>query len=131
MEDKLHSVPALEKKYSHDILLSLLAHPRQKKTDLLQSISKSSSMPRRLDELEEAGLVIVERDTYDYNTKWVRLSERGIKVAELLSLIHFEVKRNKWVNSVFLLVLSIVIIKSNRQKNMVKGFGARFPGHRK
>lgn len=95
MEDKIYSVPALEKKYSHDILLSLLANPRQKKTDLLQSISKSSSMPHRLDELEDAGLVIVERDTYDYNTKWVRLSDRGIKVAELLSLIRFEVKREE------------------------------------
>ena len=92
MEDKIYSVPALEKKYSHDIMLSLLASPRQKKTDLLQSISKSSSMPRRLEELEEAGLVEIERDTYDYNTKWVRLTDRGIKVAELLSLIRFEAK---------------------------------------
>jgi len=92
MEDSIYSVPALEKKYSHDIMLSLLANPRQKKTDLLQSISKSSSMPRRLEELEEAGLVEIERDTYDYNTKWVRLTDRGIKVAELLSLIRFEAK---------------------------------------
>ena len=95
MEDNIYSVPALEKKYSHDIMLSLLANPRQKKTDLLQSISKSSSMPRRLDELEEAGLVEVERDTYDYNTKWVRLTDKGAKVAELLSLIRFEAKSDK------------------------------------
>jgi DNA-binding MarR family transcriptional regulator len=95
MEDNIYSVPALEKKYSHDIMLSLLANPRQKKTDLLQSISKSSSMPRRLDELEEAGLVEVERDTYDYNTKWVRLTDKGAKVAELLSLIRYEAKSDK------------------------------------
>lgn len=94
MEDKIYSVPALEKKYSHDIMLSLLKNPRQKKTDLLQSISKSSSMPHRLEELEEAGLVEVERDTYDFNTKWVRLTPRGIKVAELLSLIRFEAQQD-------------------------------------
>lgn len=94
MEDKIYSVPALEKKYSHDIMLSLLKNPRQKKTDLLQSISKSSSMPHRLEELEEAGLVEIERDTYDFNTKWVRLTPRGIKVAELLSLIRFEVQQD-------------------------------------
>ncbi len=93
MEDKIYSVPALEKKFSHDIMLSLLKNPRQKKTDLLQSISKSSSMPHRLEELEEAGLVEIERDTYDYNTKWVRLTPRGIKVAELLSLIRFEAQQ--------------------------------------
>lgn len=94
MEDKIYSVPALEKKYSHDIMLSLLKNPRQKKTDLLQSISKSSSMPHRLEELEEAGLVEIERDTYDFNTKWVRLTPRGIKVAELLSLIRFEAQQD-------------------------------------
>lgn len=94
MEDKIYSVPALEKKFSHDIMLSLLKNPRQKKTDLLQSISKSSSMPHRLEELEEAGLVEIERDTYDFNTKWVRLTPRGIKVAELLSLIRFEVQQD-------------------------------------
>ncbi|MBO6084555.1 MAG: hypothetical protein J6O90_05705 [Candidatus Methanomethylophilaceae archaeon] len=93
MEDKIYSVPALEKKFSHDIMLSLLKNPRQKKTDLLQSISKSSSMPHRLEELEEAGLVEIERDTYDFNTKWVRLTPRGIKVAELLSLIRFEAQQ--------------------------------------
>jgi len=94
MEDKIYSVPALEKKYSHDIMLSLLENPHQKKTDLLQSISKSSSMPHRLKELEEAGLVEIERDTYDFNTKWVRLTPRGIKVAELLSLIRFEAQQD-------------------------------------
>ena len=93
MEDKIYSVPALEKKFSHDIMLSLLKNPRQKKTDLLQSISKSSSKPHRVEELEEAGLVEIERDTYDFNTKWVRLTPRGIKVAELLSLIRFEAQQ--------------------------------------
>jgi DNA-binding MarR family transcriptional regulator len=44
-------------------------------------------MSRRLDELVQADLVKIERDTYDYNTKWVSLTKRGEKVAELISQI--------------------------------------------
>jgi len=87
MEDSFSYVEALEERYSHQILLSLFVKPRQKKTELLSSISKSSCMSRRLDELVQADLVKIERDTYDYNTKWVSLTKRGEKVAELISQI--------------------------------------------
>lgn len=89
MEDNFSYVAALEGRYSHEIMLSLLSNPRQRKTELLRSISKSSSMSNRLDDLEEADLVKVVRDTYDYNTKWVSLTERGQKVAELIGVIQY------------------------------------------
>ncbi len=92
MEDNFSYVSALEEKYSHQIMLSLLVKPRQRKTDLLSSISKSSCMSRRLDELVDAGLVKIERDTYDYNTKWVSLTSRGQRVADLISLIQVAAK---------------------------------------
>ena len=92
MEDNFSYVSALEEKYSHRIMLSLLVKPRQWETDLLSSISKSSCMSRRLDDLVEAGLVKVERDTYDYNTKWVSLTSRGLRVADLISLIQVAAK---------------------------------------
>jgi len=94
MDDKSFRVAALEEKYSHQIMLSLLNNPRQKKTELLQSISKSSCMPRRLKVLEEAGFVEVERDTFDNNIKWVCLTERGTRIAELLAKIQYEASRD-------------------------------------
>jgi len=77
----------LEERHSHAILLSLLDQDCQRKTDLLQKISRSSSMNHRLDELEKADLVTIRRDTFDYNTKWVSLTQRGRDVAILLRYI--------------------------------------------
>jgi DNA-binding HxlR family transcriptional regulator len=88
MEDKTTYSSPLEEKYSHAILLTLLENPYQKKTDLLQNISKSSCMPNRLSELERYGLVQITRNTFNYNTKLVSLTERGEKVALLLKQIY-------------------------------------------
>jgi hypothetical protein len=44
-------------------------------------------MNHRLDELEKADLVTIRRDTFDYNTKWVSLTQRGRDVAILLRYI--------------------------------------------
>ncbi len=87
MDEMGYYVPALEEKYSQRIMLSLLSNPRQKKTELLQSISKSSCMSRRLDSLVDAGFVSIQRDTFEFNTQWVTLTPRGMKVAELLGEI--------------------------------------------
>ena len=78
----------LEEKYTHTILLTLLDKPKQRKTEFLQSISRSSSMSKRLDELVDAGLVESVRDTFDYNTKWISLTQRGRDVAIMLKCIY-------------------------------------------
>jgi len=73
--------------YNVQILLSLLDNPKQRKTELLRSISHSSSMSGKLDELVDAGLVESTRDTFDYNTKWITLTQHGREVALLFSCL--------------------------------------------
>ena len=77
----------LEERYSHDILIRLLESGSMMKTELLRSVSKSSSMIGRLERLEEAGLVETYNDTFSYNTKWVSLTSKGLEVARLLKQI--------------------------------------------
>lgn len=77
----------LEERYSHDIMIRLLDNGRMMKTELLRGISKSSCMIGRLEHLEEHGLVVTYNDTFSYNTKWVSLTESGVKVARLLKEI--------------------------------------------
>ncbi len=77
----------LEERYSHDILIRLLESGSMMKTELLRSVSKSSSMIGRLERLEEAGLVETYNDTFSYNTKWVSLTSKGLEIARLLKQI--------------------------------------------
>lgn len=83
---KLRDNP-LEERYSQAIMLSLYRNGTQRKTDLLQNISKSSCMLGRLDRLEASKLVIITNDKFSNNTKWVSLTQKGEKIAKLLDEI--------------------------------------------
>ncbi len=74
----------LESKYSQEILVFLLDNGQQKKTSLMRIVSKSSSMQMRMDSLEESGLILCRNDSFNYNTKWICLTEKGECVAKLL-----------------------------------------------
>lgn len=78
----------LEERFTHAILMSLYRRNKQKKTALLSTISKSSSIGKRIDALEENGLITVTIDRFDNNTKWIELTERGQKISELLVEIY-------------------------------------------
>ena len=84
MSKTLSKFGALEGKYSHEILLSLYKTGKQRKTDLLRNISKSSCMLQRFDDLEQAGLLKIENDTFNHNTKWVSLTEKGKMASEII-----------------------------------------------
>ena len=74
----------LEDYYGVAILMSLLKNGRQKKTALLKSISKSSCISKHVDILEDAGLIFINIDRFEKNTKWVNLTSKGVKVTEVL-----------------------------------------------
>ncbi len=77
----------LEERYAQKVLLVLLENGEQKKTTLMRMVSKSSSMQARMDALELNGLIRTRSDSFNYNTKWVDLTEKGKDVAVLLKQI--------------------------------------------
>ena len=84
MPNSDHKTNVLEERFTHSILISLFYNNNQKKTSLLNEISKSSSIIGRVEDLEKEGLVKVTIDRFNNNTKWVSLTEKGRDVAALL-----------------------------------------------
>jgi DNA-binding PadR family transcriptional regulator len=69
-------------------LLSLLNNRHQKKTALLKSISLSSCIPKRIDDLEKQGLITTTTKRFEKNAKWIELTPLGEAVAQHLSMIY-------------------------------------------
>ena len=82
----------LEERYTHSILISLYKNGIQKKTSLLNEISKSSCIGQRVMALEEAGLVKVTVDRFNKNSKWIELTEKGRSITIHILEINFLLK---------------------------------------
>jgi DNA-binding MarR family transcriptional regulator len=51
------------------------------KTELYRNISYTSTMPSKLEFLEKEGLIKMKRSTFEKNTTFVELTEKGISIA--------------------------------------------------
>ncbi|MCL2149213.1 MAG: hypothetical protein FWH47_07750 [Methanomassiliicoccaceae archaeon] len=78
----------LEERFTHSILISLYEQDKQKKTTLLSSISRSSSIGKRIDNLERNGLIHITIDRFNKNTNWIELTDKGRDVSKMLIYIY-------------------------------------------
>ena len=83
----------LEERFTHSILISLLENGTQKKTALLKEISFSSCIAKRIDSLEENGLIKITVDRFNKNTKWIELTDKGKEVSTHLLKIEKILKK--------------------------------------
>lgn len=74
----------LESSYSTAILLYVAEKGQCKKTDIYDHTAHGATMPRKIDELENAGLLVQEKGD---KMTLVRPTEKGARVAQLLAEI--------------------------------------------
>lgn len=74
----------LESSYSTAILLYVAERGQCKKTDIYDHTTHGTTMPRKIDELENAGLLVQEKGD---KMTLVRPTEKGARVAQLLAEI--------------------------------------------
>jgi len=73
----------LQNEFSFEVLISLLKNGEQNKQVLYAGISPSTTtLGRRVNELEELGLVKVDKQPLKYNVHFVSLTDKGREVAE-------------------------------------------------
>lgn len=75
----------LEGAHTMSILLFVYENPGCLKTDIYKGVTRNQSLPKRLEELETAGLLVLEEGR---SSTRIRLTEKGKRVAECISAMH-------------------------------------------
>lgn len=75
----------LEGAHTMSILLFVYENPECLKTDVYKGVTRNQSLPKRLEGLEAAGLLVLEEGR---SSTRIRLTEKGERVAECISAMH-------------------------------------------
>lgn len=85
------NISAIEGKHYLTTILFLKKNPDCMKTELYRMIPNNPNMPRKLNELEELGLITQNRKG-SRGTTILNLTEKGLRIAEYIELIESEIR---------------------------------------
>ncbi len=85
------NISAIEGKHYLTTLLFLMRNPDCMKTELYSRIPNNPNMPRKLNDLEEMGLITQKR-VGNRGTTALNLTEKGIRITKLIEMIESELK---------------------------------------
>jgi len=74
----------LSERYAVPVLITLLTTENPKLSDLTPRLGSYNAIENLLFDMEEAGLVILNKVTKPYKTTYISLTDRGKEVAEML-----------------------------------------------
>ena len=74
----------LSERYAVPVLITLLKTENPKLSDLTPMLGSYNTIENLLIDMEEAGLIIMNRVTKPYKTTYISLTDRGKEVAEML-----------------------------------------------
>jgi len=74
----------LSERYAVPVLITLLKTENPKLSDLTPRLGSYNAIENLLFDMEEAGLVIMNKVTKPYKTTYISLTDRGKEVAEML-----------------------------------------------
>lgn len=77
-------ISSLEEAHKISMLIYLYKNGRSKKTDIYSCLPQNANLAKKLSELEDKGLVVLDPRRFENNTTYVELTARGREVARKL-----------------------------------------------